>query len=304
MKEWYENGEKWYPSKWGKEDQLGTLNLLGPEKILEAASLIRKGKAYNLSHTLKNGIPGRYSSHGHFFHTVAQRVYDSRPPYRENTVNKLGGSVSRLETTDHVGTHLDSLNHISFNNRFYNGLDAFEETTTFGTYRLGIETVPPIITRGIMIMAPGSEDGITGRGHAITVEETEAFLKKHDLEVREGDAVLFHTGVASLWEKTQEYNSYYENAPGIGYELAKWLADKDVAVTGADTPDTEVEPPERKGTRLPVHQYLITKSGLRILDNLNLGELARDKVYEFFFACLPLKIYGSTASPVAPVALT
>ncbi len=303
MKEWYESGKPWYPSKWGKDDQLGTLNLLGPAKVLEAVGLVKKGIVYNMSHTLRNGIPGRYSSHGHFFHTVAQRVYDSRPPHRENTINKVGGSVSRMETTDHVGTHLDSLNHISFENKFYNGLDAFEETSTFGTYRLGIETVPPIITRGIMIMAPGSEDGITERGHAITVEETELFLEKHGLQITDGDAVLFHTGVSRLWEKTEEYNSYYERAPGIGYDLAKWLAEKNVAVTGADTPDTEVEPPERKGVRLPVHQYLITRSGIRILDNLRLDDLAKNGIYEFFFACLPLKIYGSTASPVSPVAV-
>ncbi len=62
-------------------------------------------------------------------------------------------------------------------------------------------------------------------------------------------------------------------------------------------------PPELKNTRLPVHQYLIAKSGIRLIDNIKLDELSRDKIYEFAFICSPLLIKGATASPVSPLAI-
>lgn len=302
MSEWFEDDSPWYPSKFGSDDILGTLNYLSPDKIISAVKLVRHGLVIRLSHEIYNGMPGR-DTHGPFYYLHSQRAYDVRPPLRQATKNKFGGALCRIETSDHMATHLDSLNHISFDGKFYNGIDSYENSTVYGSLKLGIESVPPIVTRGIVVDCTDSGK-IMEPGEPIAVERVEKFLDENELKVREGDAVFFHTGVSSFWNNPQKYNTYYDRSPGIGMELAKWISDRGVSVTGSDTPATEVSPPEIDGTRLPVHQYLITKSGIRILDNLNLGELARDKVYEFFFACLPLKIYGSTASPVAPVALT
>ncbi len=302
MSEWFENGEKWYPSMWGASDQKGNLNYVTREKTLEAVSLVKTGDTVSLAHEIYNGMPGRQSAHGPFFYLISQRVYDVRPPARPETRNKFGGALSRLEMVDHLGTHLDSLNHISFDNHYYNGLDAYEETTTFGTYHLGIDTTPPIVTKGIMVDISGPER-IMEKGRGITVNETERFLEERSIKISNGDAVFFHTGVGSLWHKPDVYNSYFEESPGIGYELSKWIASKGVSISGSDTPASEVSPPEFQGTRLPVHQYLITKSGIRLIDNINLTELSRRKIYEFMFVCTPLRIRGGTASPVNPIAI-
>jgi kynurenine formamidase len=302
MAEWFESGAPWFPSKWGADDQQGTAATLTESKVLSSLSLVRKGRVLPLGHPIFLGMPGRQATHGPFHYTTSQRVYDHRPPLRTVTKNKFGAALCRMEMTDHLGTHLDALNHISFDNKFYNGVDAYENTLPTGSYKLGIDTGPPIVTRGILVDA--TQDGVVmEKGTPITVDATENFLTDHRLEVGPGDAVLFHTGVSSLWHQVERYNEYYESAPGIGYDLARWLGDRDVSVTGADTPSTEVSPAELEGTRLPVHQYLITKCGIRLLDNLKLDELAHAGVFEFLFVCAPLRIKGATASPVTPLAV-
>ncbi|MDA4128579.1 MAG: cyclase family protein [Thaumarchaeota archaeon] len=303
MPEWFETAD-WFPSKWGSNDELGTLNALSSQKTLSALELVKKGRIYNLAHLIHNEMPVRSALHGPFSLFTLQRVYDHRPPLREETRNKFGAGLCRLEMSDHLGTHLDSLNHVSVDNKFYNGVDAFRVTTPRGTSRYGIESVPPIVTRGIMVDAAfhGGKE-ILEKGYSVTPESVEEFLKQNDLAVEKGDAVFIHTGVSKLWTNPSEYATYFEASPGIGFELAKWLAKRDVSVAGSDTPSSEVAPAELKGTRLPVHQYLIAKCGIRLIDNIKLDELARDKVYEFLFMCSPLPIKGATASPVAPLAI-
>lgn len=303
MPEWYED-DNWFPSKWGAGDQLGTMNAITPSKVIQALKCVRRGKVYGLGHLMHNDMPVRTALHGPYAYFVSQRVYDHRPPLREPTANKFGAALGRVEMVDHAGTHLDSLNHISLDNKYYNGIDAFEVTTPRGTLKLGIETTPPVVTRGVMVDIPGvlGKD-ILEDGRGISVEEVEKFLKKENVEVSAGDAVFFYTGLSKLWQEAARYNEHWESSPGISYGLAKWLGERDVAVTGADTPASEVSPPEVKGTRLPVHQYLVTKCGIRLIDNMKLDELSKDKVYEFLFVCSPLPIKGATASPVAPVAI-
>ncbi len=302
--EWFEKTD-WFPSKWGPSDELGTLNALSSEKLLRSLKVVKRGRVYRLAHLIYNEMPSRVALHGPFSFYTSQRVYDHRPPIREPTANKFGAALCRLEMVDHLGTHLDSLNHVSMDNKFYNGVDAFETTTPRGTLKLGIESVPPIVTRGVMVDAAslhGKE--ILEKGHSVKPEEVERFLTEKGLTVEKGDALFVYTGVSKLWMEPSKYNEYFEASPGIGFDLAKWLDRKDVSIAGADTPGTEVAPSELKGTRLPVHQYLITKSGIRLIDNIKLDELASDKVYEFLFICSPLPIKGATASPVAPVAIT
>ncbi|MEM0158661.1 MAG: cyclase family protein [Thermoplasmataceae archaeon] len=302
MSEWYETNEKWYPSEYGASDQLGTLNHLTPEKVIASLRLVRKGKVLRLNHEIFNGMPGRQDRHGPFFYLLSQRVYDQRPPFRESTKNRFGAALCRVEMVDHLGTHLDSLNHIAFDNKFYNGMDAFDLSTTWGTPKLGIETTPPIVTRGVCIDATEGRD-IMEPGEPIGMEVVEKFLKDRNMAISPGDAVFFYTGVGRLWNEPQKYNRYYDASPGIGIELAKWLARNKVALSGSDTPSTEVTPPELPGTRLPVHQYLITLNGIRLIDNLNLNEVIDQSASEFLFMLSPLMIRGATASPVAPVAL-
>jgi kynurenine formamidase len=301
--EWFETTD-WFPSKWGPNDELGTLNTITEEKVRASFELVKKGKVYGLAHLIYNEMPTRTALHGPFSFFTSQRVYDHRPPMREPTTNKFGAALCRLELVDHLGTHLDSLNHIATDNKFYNGVDAFQVTTPRGTLKLGIESVPPIVTRGVMVDAASLHGvDILEKGHSVSPEEVEKVLREKGRTLERGDALFVYTGVSKLWMEPSEYNEYFEAAPGIGYDLAKWMDKKDVSVSGADTPNTEVVPFELKGTRLPVHQYLITKCGIRLIDNMKLDEMARDGVVEFLFVCSSLPVKGATGSPVAPIAI-
>jgi len=305
MVEWFETEERWYPSKWGENDELGTLNVLSSEKVLKAIRLVKKGRVYLLAHQIFLGMPMRRTGyHGPFFYMLTVRPYDHKPPIRKPTRNKFGSAICRLELVDHLATHIDALNHISYDNKLYNGIDAFEVSTPSGTLKLGIEKTPPIVSRGVLVDIAGFMGvDVLEQGYAITVKDTEKFLKDHNLNIERGDVVLFNTGVSKFWEEVELYEKYLESSPGVGYELAKWLAERDVAAVGSDAPATEVTPPELEETYLPVHQYLITKCGIRIIDRMCLREIAADKVYEFLFVCAPLPIRGATASPAAPLAI-
>jgi kynurenine formamidase len=293
----------WFPSEWGKDDELGALNHITPEKVLSAMRLVRQGRTIPLGHPLFLGMPGRSSLHGPFFYWTSQRVYDHRPPLRKPASNKFGAALCRLELSDHLGTHMDALNHISYDGKLYNGVDAFETTAPSGTLKLGIDNTPPVVTRGILVDGTDGSGEPMKKGEPVSRAQTERFLREHSLTLQPGDAVLFHTGLSSLWFQSERYNEYYEESPGVGYDTACWLAEQMVSLVGADTPSTEVSPPEIPGSRLPVHQHLITRHGVRLLDNLKLDELAKEKVYEFLLIASPLRVKGGTASPIVPVAL-
>jgi kynurenine formamidase len=87
-------------------------------------------------------------------------------------------------------------------------------------------------------------------------------------------------------------------------EVGEWLAEKKVIAVGVDNFGLDVMPDEVKGEVIPVHLHLLTKNGIRIIENMYLEELARDKVYEFLFVCLPVRFKGAAASPVTPIAVT
>lgn len=202
---------------------------------------------------------------------------------------------------DHTGTHIDGLNHVSEDLRLYNGHRVEEVTGAFGTSKLGIDKTPPVITRGILVdMASFNHVKRLPADHLITSEEIQALLRKKDLTIREGDAVLIATGWSKLWMKDNE--KYAGNCPGIGVSAGKWLAKKRVSVVGSDTWKVEIHPSE-KGVAAPVHQLLIIKNGIRMIENLDLEELRKRQIDEFLFVCLPLMVKGGTGSPVTPVAL-
>lgn len=295
----------WWPSKYGANDQIGTLNEITPQKIVEAASLVKKGKIYDLGRVLDSHVPhfeGRY-----FQQTLVSsaHILNQRRPdfggegWGKNQINWITELVSG---TFQIGTQLDGLNHLQIGDRFYNGLKTNEIVEEWGTNKLGVETIPPIITRGLLIDLTESRKGeMLQKGEVVTVAMIDEFLKKHQLEVRPGDVVLFHTGWGSLWDK--DADQFSSGEPGPGLEAAKWLVDKRVAVTGCDTWSFGAVPGEDPERPFQVPQMLNVKHGLFIMENLKTEELAKDKVYEFQFVLTHAKTRGSTAAVIAPAAI-
>ena len=80
-----------------------------------------------------------------------------------------------------------------------------------------------------------------------------------------------------LWMKANDrFNS---GEPGLGLEVARWLIERQVSLTGSDTWATEVVPNPDKRLAFPVHAELITKNGIFNHENLNFDELIKDRFF-------------------------
>ena len=123
-----------------------------------------------------------------------------------------------------------------------------------------------------------------------------------EADIQPGDAVFFNTGWGSLWMKNND--RFNGGEPEIGLEIARWLAEKQVALTGADTWATEVVPNPDKRLAFPVHAELLTKNGIFNHENLFFDELIKDRKYQFVYIFATTPIKGATGSAGAPIAVT
>lgn len=198
---------------------------------------------------------------------------------------------------EHSGTHIDALSHQAENMTLHGGvhIDAGVQTSV-GFKKHGVETMAPLIGRGVLLDVAGSKR--LPADHLISAEE----LQATGVEIREGDVVLVRTGYGAVWDKPDEYL----RAAGVSAAGSRWLAEKKVRAVGADNMafDTVESFDKDLGVSLPGHLILLVRSGIPIVENLNLEELAAARVREFAFVCLPLKMRGVTGSPVRPLALT
>ncbi|MDE1853999.1 MAG: cyclase family protein [Thaumarchaeota archaeon] len=289
------------PSKFGKDDEVGAMNFVTPKVVLEALKLVQSGRIFSLAHMLEDGMPVNW-----FHQDFVYSTYRSAPEMLEyfsrsfpNT-NRITFTNLRMEMSDHTGTHIDGLNHAAIGNEFYNGIDTRETTTARGTRKLGIETMPPLVSRGVL--CDMTLDHAYDKREVIAVADIRRVLAKEGVSVKKGDTILLYTGWERFWKTDNQ--RYLSSMPGIGVQAANWLAGEGVVAVGSDTQSVEVEPNENPSEDGVVHQILITKNGVHLIENMKLGELASARAYEFLFVCAPLKIRGGTGSPVHPIAVT
>ena len=283
-----EPDQPWWPSPFGEDDQLGMLNHINDAKRREAMALVRKGRLYDLSHALDESnpvFPGRY-----FRQTLVTTAHhtNSAMPLGENQVNWVTEIVSG---TTQVGTHLDALSHLQIGERGYNGWTVPELAGPAGMKRLGAETIPQIVTRGWLVDV--SRRGL-GVGGVITLDHLAG------IDPEPGDAVLFHTGWSAHWE---DPDTYLAGEPGPGYEVADWLVEHGVALTGCDTWSYGPVPAEDRKRPFEVPQRLNVVHGVFVVENLTTAELARDRVREFALVLTHPKLRGATGAWTAPIAL-
>ena len=232
------------------------------------------------------------------------------------------------------GTQMDALGHFGYTDEVWNGdgeadlsslkyfgeLNGKEVKPTPGSplKKLGIESVPPIITTAVFLDV--RKHIFNGKamkaGEYVTVQHIEDTIKKSNVKDRgilPGDVVLINTGWSDNYQDPDDLGIYYTKAPGVSYNLVKYLSDKQVVGVGLDTwgVDTFAEEgeygPERsqnpEGIANPAHHYFLTQSGVHTLENFNLKDLAKDSVDLSCVIILPLMTQGSSASPLRPVAI-
>ncbi len=202
-----------------------------------------------------------------------------------------------LVMPEHTGTHIDALAHQAENLQLHGGIDVNSGVmSATGFSVLGIETMPPLVGRGVLLDVAGQKR--LPPEHLISVDELK---QAQSAEIRDGDVVLVRTGYGALWDRPAEYLK----SAGVSAAGSRWLAEMKVKAVGADNIafDTTEGFDQELGMTLPGHALLLVRAGIPIIENLNLEELAAARVHEFAFICLPLKMNGVTGSPIRPLAL-
>ena len=287
-------------SRWGKDDQAGASNLMTPERVMEAMKVIKTGNIIPLGRTYEPEMP----LFGHRTFGLRGTNGYAGGPLGKNQVVWMDDFLST--EIGQVGTQFDGLGHIGLGETgtFYNGIDKDELFSPTGLKKLGIEHVKPFFTRGVLIDMVALKGAPMERGQEITVADIEAALEKQGLSadaIGEGAVVLFHTGWGRHWGSDNE--TFNSGAPGIGLEAAKWLADRSVAIVGADTWPVEAVPNPDPDLVFAVHQELIARNGIFLHENVATERLADAQVYEFAYIYAPLRIKGATGSPGNPIAV-
>ncbi len=256
------------------------------------ASLIKKGRVYEIGEPYDVGMPTR-TSHPPFVFSLI-KTHQMKPKSGANCIFTMGG---------HTGTHIDAIGHVSTDGHVYGHEDVDitkKQSYSDGVGVGGIEETPPIITRGVLLDIPKLKNvKVLAHDYAISQNDLVEAEKVQKAKVKKGDTLLIRTGWIQYYDEALKYVAQEGDHPGIGLDAADWIAEKGVRYTGSDTTAYE----KLDVTNLKVHTKLLRMSGIQIMESLNLEALAQDQVYEFLFICLPLRIVGGTGSPIRPVAV-
>ena len=263
--------------------------------MLAAAQLIVTGKVYSLGVETAEDSPA-YGSRSFNIDIVASGANV------EVGTDVVTSNDERVTTSFGIGSQIDGLGHLGIGNQYYNGLTAAEIVREDGLAELGTHQIPPIVTRGILLdMTQYFGVDMVSEGTAFNRAEIEAAASAQGLQIRSGDVVLFHTGWMQLLGVDND--RFISSQPGPGVEGAEYLAELGVVAIGADTPALEVIPFENPRRAFAVHQTLLAKQGVYILESMNTAELAADGVDEFMFVLGQPRFKGAVQAVINPIAI-
>jgi kynurenine formamidase len=201
-----------------------------------------------------------------------------------------------------VGTQFDGFAHQTIEGSLYNCFKLDEIATRDGFTKLGIENVGALMTRGVLLdIAALKGVEMLPDTYEITVNDLQQAMKRQQITLQPGDAVILHTGWGKLWGRQND--RYMKTNPGVDAAASEWLAKQDPMLIGADTAPINVTPSPDAKLSNPIHQIALVINGIHLLENLRLDELAAQRVYEFALIVEPLKLVGATGSTVAPIAI-
>jgi len=289
---WMKELSNW--GRWGKEDQLGAINLITPAKRKQAAALVTEGVSISLARDPQT-----------------EKTIDNPRPYEHTMirtgVGESGANMDTYSVSYHglAHTHLDSLCHVFYRGKMYNGFSQ-EEVTEKGCGKADIHNLKEgIFTRGILIDIPRLKGlPYLEPGTPIYPEDLEAWEKKTGIQVSSGDVLFVRTG---RWARRAALGPWNVagNSAGLHPSVAKWLRERDVAMIGGDGA-SDLTPSGIEGVAYPLHRLALVGLGVHMFDNCDLEALseaaARYDRWEFLLTVAPLPVPGGTGSPVNPIA--
>lgn len=286
------------PSKWGVDDQVGSANLITSEQILLSSKLIVQGKAKHLGIIIDKDTPA-FGPRSLSMQIIQPGLEFGRVAFP----NGFNYNDDVFQGWFGIGSQIDGLSHVGEHGEFYNCNRGVDFVHTTGVTQLGIEKIPPIVGRAVILdMAGYFGVKYMAGGRHFTAEDVKAVATQQATPIGKGDIVIFHTG----WIEhvlPVDPDRWGSVEPGIAEDVATYLADLDVLAVGADTWGVDVIPPEKEGRPFQGHLTLIKENGIYILENMNVGPLVAEDVYEFFFVLGPVRVRGSVQSLVNPIAL-
>jgi kynurenine formamidase len=294
-------------SPWGPDDELGRLNLMTTASKRAVLSKLGAGRVYDLSVEYFIGMPSWQAAGDPHYriwmtHTPGGTVVDD-PLGTGKTMNEhVSYTGSAISLYTHASTHIDGLAHFGLNGEIWNGFKASEHLGDRGWRVAGVETMPPILARGVLLdVAAAKGVPMLPDGYRITRDDLTDSLRRQDTRLQEGDVVLIRTG---RMQRYADAEAYMNNPPGLGLDAARFLVeDAGAMIVGADNLSFEAFPSELASEYVPLHTYLLAEQGAPIIELAWLEDIARDAVYEFAFIGAPLKLRGADAAPLRPIAL-
>ena len=291
--------------RWGPEDELGTVNLITPEKRRQAASLVRDGVTVSCSRPIVTGPALDATSPPIHYMTSSGEGYarsDAPSGGMQGSGDFIGMAFHGFSVT-----HLDSLCHIFWNGEMYNGRSSALVTTREGATKQSIEVLQDgVVSRGVLLdIARLKGVDWMGPGEGATPADLEAAEASQGVRVESGDILLVRTG--HLRRRNEEGpRPLSDGWPGLHASCLPWLHERGVAVLAGE-PVSDVVPSGYPSLAQPIHQIAIPHMGLWLLDNCNMEELtqacAERGRWEFLFTIAPLRIRYGTGSPVNPIAM-
>jgi kynurenine formamidase len=281
--------------RWGPDDELGALNLLGPAAVRRGLAAVRDGTVLSLAAPIVNGrgfgIVGRPAPVHYMMRDGGD--YAAGRPERGG----FGFADDAVTLPTHGVTHVDALAHIWQHGQMYNGIPA-TAVTSRGAARLGVEKMRPVVTRGVFAdAAPG---GTRDPGDRIHAGELDSLLADGGTGPEPGDVLLVRTGWLPAFAAGQADSAAW---PGLDRDCGDWLAGRGVVLVGADNVGVEAYPSGDPGCQVPLHVSLVRGHGVYLAELMDLEPLAASGRSTFLFLLAPLPLVGAAGSPVAPVAV-
>jgi kynurenine formamidase len=295
------HSEECQPSRWGASDEIGAANYVTPEQVLMAARLIKKGQSHPLGIVVDPEMPA-YPPRSMSLQVVQPGQHNGR-----KLTGELGWDMAYNDDLAQLwfgtGPQLDGLGHLGEAGSYYNCNKAADFVDISGLKKLGTDKVPPLIGRGVLIDMAGHFGVQTMKaGRAIGPEDIKAAAQSQGVEIRQGDVVLFHTGWTDGMLASQP-EAWAAGEPGLTNAAAAYLATLNPMAVGADTWGLEVMPPVAGDKVFYGHVEFLKHHGIYILETMNTGRLAREKVREFMFVLGQARIKGTVQMIINPVAL-
>jgi kynurenine formamidase len=286
--------------RWGPDDQCGALNLLTPDVVRRGLAAGRGGRVVSLALPVAERALPRVPFRAPALHFTTLDGGD----YLAGARTGAGGfqfADDFIAMPAHTGTHVDALSHVARDGVMFNGTSASTIRSTTGAQKLGIEHFRGLVARALMFDICALRDGAPLEpGEEVRVNDLEMVLDRSGLQVRPGDAVLIRTGWIERLDPADPTATECE--AGLGMDAARWLADRDVSLIGADNFAVEVVP-SASGEVMPVHLLCLQEFGIHLMELVDLRPLAHAGVGECLLIVAPLPIVGGLGSPVNPLAV-